>query len=194
MTSTQTASFVALIAALVLIYLLAIIGVSRLARLLFRHRLEVIRDDCVDATLEGRLPETPSVRRFLHTVETGAAVSHVLTLPRLFALAQALVDMGVHIEEVALPTCYADLQPVERKIMYQLEERLCCAYKSYLNWGSPASWARRPFISLAGLLRPSGRTAKAKEALPAVAREELEDTTVRPSPALLSPRHIFAGR
>jgi hypothetical protein len=189
----QTASFTTLIAALVLICLLVIIGVSRLARLLFRHRLEVIRDECVDAILEGHLHKTPSVRHFLRTVEAGTAVSHVLTLPRLFALAEAMIDVGVPIESIALPTCYADLEPAERKIMYRLEDGLCSAYRSYLNWGSPASWPRRPFVCLAGLIHPSGRTAKAKEALPAVAREELEDTGVRP-PTLPSTRHLLAGR
>lgn len=195
MTSTQTASFVILITALVLILLLLIIGVPRLARLLFRHRLEIIRDECIDAILDDHLREAPSVRHFLRTVETATQISHYLTLSRLFALAWAMIDSGVDTKTaVTPPASYDDLHRAEREIMRQLDSRLCRAYASYLNWGSPASWPRRPFVALAGLIRPAGHIAMARKALPAVARETLQDTAARRSPARPIPVPHLADR
>ena len=59
LTDAQAATFVTLLAALTCLFLLVILGVPRLARLLFRHRLEVIRDDCMDAILDDQLREAP---------------------------------------------------------------------------------------------------------------------------------------
>ena len=194
MTGAQTASFVVLTTAVVLVYLLVVIGVPRLARLLFRHRLDVIRDECVDAILDGRLHEATSVRRFLRTIDTAMAISRELTLPRIFALAQALVDVGIDLSQVIPRGWYADLEADEQKIMVQLDKRLCHAYGTYLDWGSPVSWVRRPFVLLIEQLRPAGDTAKARKAVAVVARETLQPTAARPLPVIPSPRHLFAGR
>jgi hypothetical protein len=193
-TSAQTATFLTLLAALALLFLLVTAGVPRVARLLFRCRLEIIRDDCMDAILDDQLREAPSVGYFLRVIETGAAIPRLLTLPRIFALSRALVDGSIDIEDVAPPPSYADLGPDERGIMHRLDARMCDAYASYLNWGSPVSWILRPFVLLVGRIYPGSDIVKAEDALPAVVRETLRDAPDKR--ARLNPRygHLFAGR
>lgn len=193
MTSTQTASLAALAGALFLLFMLVIVGIPRLARLLFRYRLEVLRDECMDAILDDRLREAGPARRFLRAVEAGAAVPHLLTMPRLFAIAQALVDAGVDLQELAPPPDYTDMLPHERRIMDRLDTRLSDAYRSYLDWGSPAIWVRRPCLWLLSWIRPASDIVKAREVLPAVARETLQDSTAKPRRAAL-PGHLSASR
>jgi hypothetical protein len=193
LTSAQTVTLGALTGSLLILFMLAVIGVPRLARLIFLHRLEVIRDDCIDAILEDRLKEAASVSRFLQVAETGANVPHFLTLPRLFALSRAMVDAGIDVDKVAPPPSYSDLQPGERQLMRELDERMCAAYKAYLNWGSPASWILRPARFLVSHIHPSSAFVKAEGAVAAVARERLSEAPVRPSRGRLSYQH-FAGR
>lgn len=193
MTSTQTASLAALAVALFLLFMLVIVGIPRLARLLFRYRLEVLRDECMDAILDDRLREVGPVRRFLRAVEASAAVPHLLTMPRLLAITQALMDAGVDLRALAPPPGYADLRPDERGIMDQLDARLSDAYRSYLDWGSPAVWVRRPCLWLVGWIRPASNIVRARAVLPAVARETLQDSTAKTRRAVL-PGHLFASR
>lgn len=193
MTSAQTATLGALTGSLVIPFLLAVIGVPRLARLVFLHRLEVIRDDCIDAILEDRLTEADSVSRFLQVAETGADLPRFLTLPRLFALSRAMVDAGIDVENVAPPPSYSDLRPGERQLMRELDGRMSAAYKAYLNWGSPASWVLRPARFLISHIHPSSAFVKAEVAVPAVARERLTETPLHRARGRLSYEH-FAGR
>jgi hypothetical protein len=192
-TSAQTATFVSIVASLVILFLMVIIGIPRIARLVFLRRIEVIRDECVDTILDDRLHETPSVKSFLRLVETGARLPHLLTLPRLFALSRAMVDCGIDIDrEASLPT-YDDLCPEQRNIMLRLDKRMCVAYMSYLTWGSPASLVLRPLGMLMSHLLPGSAFTKAEDAVPAVARETLRETPAQPSRRGLSYSY-FAGR
>jgi hypothetical protein len=192
MTSNQATSLAALGGALLLLFLLVIIGIPYLARLEFIRRLESIRDECFDAILQDRLHEGQSVELFLRGVETSAAASRLLTVPRLLAFARALIDVGIDPQELVLLPGYPDLPAGERHIMGELEARLCEAYRCYLNWGSTTSWIRRPYLWLISCLRPASAIARAREVLPAVARETLQHTakpTRNPPPG-----HLFASR
>ena len=175
LTSAQTATFVTLLAALICLFLLVILGAPCLARLLFLHRLEVIRDDCMDAVLDDRLREAPSVELFLKVTETGAALPRQLTPPHLYAASRVIVDAGIDIADLAPPPTYEDLGPDERGIMDELDKRMRMAYTAYLKWGSPASWILRPLVFLASRIHPGSDLAKTKVALPDVARETLQE-------------------
>ena len=193
MTSKQAMSLAALGGTLFLLFLLVVVGVPYLARLLFIRRLESIRDDCFDAILQDRLHEDRSIELFIRGVETSAAAPRLLTVPRLLAAARALVDVGVDLQELVLLPGYPDLPAGERRIMGELEERLREAYRCYLNWGSAASWARRPYLWLVSSLRPASAIAKAREVLPAVAREALQHPA-KPTHRNPLPGHLFASR
>jgi hypothetical protein len=188
-TSAQTAAFASLVISLAVLFLLVILGIPRLARLVFVHRIEVIRDACMDAILDDQIRETSSVRRFVQVTETGAELPHLLTLPRLFALSKAMVDVGIDVSHVASAHTYADLPAAQRGVMLELDDRLCKAYASYLNWGSPAGFVLRPLGALMSRIQPGSAFAKAEDAVPAVARE----TLAQPSRRNLSYGN-FAGR
>jgi hypothetical protein len=174
-TSTQMVTFLTLVATIVVTILLVVVGVSRLARLLFSQRLETIRDDCVDAILGGDLREVPSVKRFLEATEVGAAQPEILALPRVLAVYRAMVGLGIDMGKVSPPPSYDELEPSERAIMRRLNERLCRAHMSFLTWGSPIGWVRAPVRWFVTRVLPSSVLAEAIGALPAVARETLRN-------------------
>jgi hypothetical protein len=146
---------------------------------------------CFDSILQDRLHEGRSVELFLRDVETSAAAPRLLTVPRLLAVARALIEVG-NLQELGPLPVYSDLPAGERHIMGELEAKLCEAFRCYLNWGSTASWVRRPYLWLVSSLRPASAIAKALEVLPAVARETLQHTAKPPRNP--RPGHLFASR
>lgn len=95
MTSAQAQWFWALIVACAFVFALVLAGCPGLARLLFRHRLEGIRDDGVDAVLDGRLRRDDPVRTFLNVLELIAAHARWVTPARGVAMVSGLRDLGV---------------------------------------------------------------------------------------------------
>jgi hypothetical protein len=191
-TSAQSAAFAALAIAIVALFVLVITGVPQIARLLFRKRMEVIRDDLVDAILDDKVRETRSVQRFLKAAEAGTNLPRRLTLARIYALAKANVDSGIDMKAVSRRPQFSDLEPAERELMRDLDSRLCRAYVSYLSWASPSALVLNPLLTLIGRVRRSGETVKAGDALPAVARESLRAGTAQQS-SLIPPRFFAAG-
>lgn len=191
MTSAQSAAFATLTVAVTALFILLIAGVPQLARLLFRKRIEVIRDDLVDAILDDKLRETRSVQRFLKAAEAGTALPRRLTLLRIYALARAAIDSGIDVEGASRRPQFSDLEPAERQLMQELDARLCRAYVSYLSWGSPSALILKPLLLIARLRR-RGETVKAGDALPAVARESLRAGAAQPS-SLIPWRFVMAG-
>jgi hypothetical protein len=164
-TSAQAVAFASMLVAASAIFLLLFIGVPRLARLILVYRVEIIRDDCMDAILADRLPETPSVSRFLGLTDTLATLPYLFTLPRLLTMSRAMIT--AHAGPAPWPG-YDDLSPGEQSVMIQLEHRFYSAYTSYLNWGSPASWVLRPVGLIIRRIRPSGAFATAEHAVQVV--------------------------
>jgi hypothetical protein len=187
--SAQIAVAATLAIAIAALFLLIILGIPLMARLLFTKRMEIIRDDCVDAILNDKLRETQSVERFIRVVETGTEISRRLTLPRIFAVARAAVDIGIDIKSMTRAPKYTDLVPSERHLMQELDSRLCAAYVSYLTWGSPAALILKPFLAIASRVHHNSEMVKAEDALPAVARETLRAGAVQSS--VLVPRRLF---
>jgi hypothetical protein len=193
MTGMQVATLAVVFATLVALCLLVILGVPGVARLIFRHRLEVIRDECMDATLRNELRTLPSVQQFITTTEASAARPQSLSLPRVFAAYQAMVSLGIDVRKVAPPPRYTELAQHERAVMEELENRVCDAYSSYLTWGSPMSWLLRLVVSFLSAVHPGSDTVPAEDALPAVAREALQGPDWHLAHKSLV-RHIYAGR
>lgn len=193
MTSAQVTAFVTLVLAIIALFVLVIRGVPQIARLLFLRRIEVIRDECMDAVLDGRLRETRSVGRFLKAIDVGADIAPHVTLARMFAVARAMVDTGRDTGSMARSPRFSDLSPAEREFMHTLDERLYRAYISYLTWGSPAALVLKPYLVLAGRFRRGGRIVKAEDAMPAVARETLRAGTAQDI-LLWRPRISMAAR
>jgi hypothetical protein len=179
LTSAQIAVIGAMVSALALVSLFAVTGIPRIARLVFVHRLEVIRDDCVDAILAGQVSESPSVARFLKVAETGAEQPRLLTMPWLFAVSRAMIDLGVVIPDTSSVPGYDDLPPAAGERMKQLHRRLCAAYRSYLAWGSPAGWILHTIGLIARLLHPGSTLARTDYAVPAAAWKTAAATPAR---------------
>jgi hypothetical protein len=193
MTETQAAAFVVLLGALAILCLIVIVGAPAVTRLLLRYRLEVVRDACVDAVLEGKLRNLPSVQQFIADAERSAARPAPLSLPRVIAAYLAMDSLGIDVRNAARSPRYPELNPAERAIMDDLEDQLCEAYRSYLRWGTPMSWLLRPLVSFLGSDYPTIDTVPAEGPLPTVAREAFQGTDRRPG-LKSQVRHTYAGR
>ena len=180
MTSGQEESFWALIITVCVLLALVLVGGPSLARLLFRSKLEGIRDDGVDAVLDGRLRQEAPISAFLGVVDDMARHARWVTLARGVALVNGLRDLGVDDPgEIASKPRYDDLPCGERTIVRDLEIRVQAALRSYLIWGSPAGWAIAPLVVLASHIRPGGKFARTEESLPVVAHEALHGDPAR---------------
>ncbi len=186
--SGAASALAVLLIAMAVLCVLTVVGIPYLTRLLFRHRLEVIRDDCMDEVLRGHLRLLPSVERFLLATEIGSPRPRLLNLPRIFAAYKAMTGLGVDLQQVAPVPSYDELQADEQRIMRWLDYRLCTAYHSYLKWGSPMSWVLQLVVPLISSINPQSRIVEAEDALPALARETLQRTGAATS------RRPLAGR
>jgi hypothetical protein len=193
MTDTQDATFAVLLGAIAVLCLLVTVGVPVVSRLMLRHRLEVIRDACVDAVLTSKLPNLPSVQQFIAATESSAARPQPLSLPRVFAAYVAMMSLGIDVREMTSSPRHPELDQDERDLMGKLEDQLCDAYRSYLKWGTPMSWLLRPLVSFLGSDSPAIDVVPEEDALPAVAREAFQDAGLHASHKSLL-RHIYAGR
>lgn len=197
MTSAQLGSLVTLVTASAVVIILVLFGTPRLARLLFRHRLESIRDDCVDAILDDRLRREPPVDSFLGLVDYAAEHARWLTLPRALAMYAAYAGLGVDVTELAAIPSYCELEPAERKIMHDLDSRCQAAFWSYMTWGSPFGWVIGLLTLIARRVHPGSKFAKTENALPTITREAMcSERSAYPAAAQWASgsRHLFAGR
>jgi len=176
MTGTQLATFTTLVVTAVLMIVLLIIAGPRLARMLFRHRFDTIRDDCMDAILGGQLPpDAPTVQEFMQLVDDAISECSQLTLARLLSLHLALAQSGVDLDgDTSLPGI-AELEPDQRQLLEGLDLRAQAAFISYLTWGSPLGWALVPFLQIASRL-PDKKV---------LAREAMQNTPMGRRPTTL---------
>lgn len=184
MTGAQLSSFAVLIAASAVVIVALMLGVPVVARVLFRDRMEAVRDDCVDALIEGRLQRDDSVRLFIESADQTAKSARLLTLPRAFAMSMAYTKLGV--SKAPDKKSYCELSPGERKLMHDLEGRRRTAILSYAIWGSPAGWALAPFLRMAARKEgQTGQIAKSRDALPKITSEAAmsEEQCASPAPA-----------
>jgi hypothetical protein len=171
LTSPQAASFLVLLALCGFLIAAMSVGIPRLARLLLRYRFEVIRDDCVDAILDGRLRRQPPVERFLEATETAATLAEWYTIPRGWVIWRARKGPEIqHPPEVASAPSFYELPPVEQEIMHELEQRVIAAVRSALMWSSPLGWAVAPLFWFASRFDPNSKLAQTEDALPDIAR------------------------
>jgi hypothetical protein len=127
-TGVQAPALVLLLAGLAPAAGTGVAGLAWLARLRLRHRIEVIRDDGVLAVIDGALPGTPAVCRYLAALEAMAA------RPGTGCAAARL-----HLVTAALPDP-RDLTPGQRRVLDSLTCRVLAAARSCLIWGRPAAW------------------------------------------------------
>jgi hypothetical protein len=165
MTGTQILTFATLAVACCVVVALVLIGVPRLARLLFRQRLESIRDDCMDAIFDGRLRRAVPVDEFLTAVESTRKRAQWITLPRAIAAYNAYHDLDFNMVDLATEPSYAGLRPGEERVMRSLEARAESAFKAYLQWGSPAGWILAPLMLIRSRLHPSSKPGMTEDAL-----------------------------
>lgn len=171
-TSSGVGSFVSLIAAAALVIILILIGIPSLARILLRYRLDTLRDDCVDAILDGKLPRDSSVQSFIRSVERIGPRARLLTLSRAIAMYLAFVKLGTPVSDLTIAPSYHHLTSDERKLMSDFDSRRQAALWSYLIWGSPMGWAIAPVLLVINRrVSPSSPVAKPEDALPKLTRE-----------------------
>lgn len=148
MTGSDIGSFVSLIAACVIVLTLIVTGIPYLARVLFRHRVEVLRDECVDAIFDGKLRPEASVKSFIRSTENIGPRARRLTLLRALVTYVALVRLQTPRSVLPPPPSYPDLGPDEQLIMGALDKRYQDAFRSYLSWGSATAWIVAPLLKV----------------------------------------------
>jgi hypothetical protein len=172
-TSTQVESFGTLIATAGVLVAIVLVGGPSLARLLFRSRLEAVHDAAVDAILDGRLQPQRPVKAFVRAVDHAAEHARWMTLARAAAMVRALRDLGIGDPTQLVPALsYCELEPPERKLMHEFEERTYAAVRSYMIWGSPLGWVLAPFVFF-GRFHPGKKFTKTDTTVPVVAREAM---------------------
>jgi hypothetical protein len=197
-TSTELGVFATLIATSAVVIVLILTGVPRLARLLFRQRLETIRDDLVDAVLDGRLPREASLQSFIKSLDQVGDQARLLTLPRAIAMYLALVKLRVPNATLGPVDSFGSLESDERRLMHEFEKRRQSALWSYLTWGSPLGWAMAPLlVAITRHIHPVGKLADAEEALPRLTDEAVlygGDETSSPGAVgwIRGARHLIA--
>jgi hypothetical protein len=151
LTIMQLIALLVSLAALAAVCILAFWGLPSIARELFEYRLQVIRDDCTDALLDGRLSKNEAVILFLWRTDALRRNLRQVTLAKAY-LAH-LVLRRANLNGLEFPSSQ-DLRPPERFVLEELESRLRDATISLLNWGSPLGW----LMALASpILRPTRR-------------------------------------
>jgi hypothetical protein len=195
LTGTTSALLLVFLAVAACLILAIFVGIPYLVRLTFRARLEVIRDDCMDAILDGRLAREKSVCEFLQVMDNSAEIARRSTLSRALATFLALRQLGVRDpRELVSSPDYCDLEPSQQEVMESFEERNFAAVRSVILWGSPLGWLLAPVAWLASRYHPQGELAKTDNALPLVAREVVCERSELASMLQRRSRHSFAGR
>jgi len=164
---------------------LAVWGIRRLAQIAFTSRLEAIRDDCEDAVLDGRLREKQQVKELLSRLDDMMKYGRRVTYARLLALRLAASQVGLDIvaEAQTEELSYSGLQPTERRIMHELEERLLQAWVSYVNLSTPLGWAHTVASRIGRRLRPGKPNRRAQaDSLPTLAAKDVCRLPARRSP------------
>ena len=174
MDGAQTGSFAVLVAAMAIVAALVLLGVPCVARLIFRSRMEAIRDDGVDAILAGQLRHEPPVSAFLAALERVARRANWATIARNGAIVRALYDLEVeHPRDEFLAFDFRCLDSAERKIMSDLEWRVIDAHRSYMIWGSPLGWIFSMIVLVATRYGPESKLGKTQRTMPDVTRETM---------------------
>ena len=169
MTGADVGSFVSMIAASVLVMALIVIGIPALARVLFRYRVEALRDECVDAIFDGKLRPEPTVESFIRSTEQIGPRARRLTLLRAVTAYIALVQLQTPRSVLPAQTTYSDLEPDEARILSDLERRYNDAFWSYLSWGSATAWVIAPLLKVIfRRVDPKADVVTRKEVLPMV--------------------------
>jgi hypothetical protein len=106
-------------------------GMAWLARLRFRRRIEVIRQDGVLAVIDGIIPPVPAVTGYL------AALGVLAARARWPGIALATAQPG---------PAPGGLTPGQQQVMDDLSRRVRAAARSCLAWAGPAIvfWPRPP--------------------------------------------------
>jgi hypothetical protein len=169
MTGSDIGSFVSLIAACVIVFAVIIVGIPYLVRVLFRHRVEVLRDECVDAIFDGKLRPEASVKSFIRSTENIGSRARRLTLLRALVAYVALVRLQTPRSVLPTRASYSDLEPREATILSDLEKRYDDAFWSYLSWGSATAWLIAPLLKVIfRRVNPKADAATEREVLPMV--------------------------
>jgi hypothetical protein len=168
-TGADVGSFVSIVAASVLVMALIVTGIPALARVLFRHRVEALRDECVDAILDGKLRPEPTVESFIRSTEQIGSRARRLTLLRAITMYIALVRLQTPRSVLPAQATYSDLEPDEARIFSDLERRYKDAFWSYLSWGSATAWIIAPLLKVIfRRVNPKADVATEREVLPMV--------------------------
>ena len=134
-----------------LFYLVPLIARSR-----FQYRATVIRDECIEAVFDGRLPRSAPVEEFVATADSMAKHPEEYTLLRALAAHRAMKDLGCQVPE---PPSYGSLKPEERRLLHKLDSQLFEAFSDRLIRGSSFGWLIWLALGLRNLLARSASTA-----------------------------------
>ena len=167
MTGAQPAMFATLVATVVGVWVTLFYLLPLAARARFEYRATVLRDEALDAVLDGRLRRMEPVESFLARASAMAAHPELFTLTRALAAHRAMAELGCEKEK---PPSYASLRPEERKLLHRLDEELYRALGQRLVRGSSFGWLLWGGVRL---LSPLLRSKRHPEAVSATSPQNL---------------------
>jgi hypothetical protein len=136
MTSAQLAMFSTLVAAVIGFWLALFHLFPRAARAKFQYRATVLRDECMDAVLDGRLRRAAPVEAFLDLADAMATRPDFFSLTRAWAVHRTMKRLNWKVQ----PPSHDSLKPEERELLDRLDEQLEKAFVQRLVLGSSFGW------------------------------------------------------
>jgi hypothetical protein len=136
MTGTELAMFALLLSTVAGVWLTLFYLFPLIARAKFQYRAAVLRDECMDAVLDGRLRREAPVESFLVRANAMAARPDLFTLARALAVHLTIKDLNWEPKEPS----YDSLKPEERELLGRLDAELMTAFVRRLILGSSFGW------------------------------------------------------
>lgn len=148
MTGAQAGVFAVWVMTSIVLSFLVFMVLPALARTTFRARLDMARDDCMDAVLAGKLAMSRPVEEFLRSLDVLNRVARQLTFLRVALIVTTLHRLNADVTAYQ-GVSFAELEASERRIMHDLAKKVNVALTRYLMWGSPIGWVIAPLAAYA---------------------------------------------
>jgi hypothetical protein len=139
MTGAQLAMFATLVGAVVCAWLALFYLFPLAARARFQYRATVLRDECSDAVLDGRLRHVAPVQSFLDRADRMAARPDFFSLTNALTLHRTMRKLNWK-PEPSKQICDFPLKPEEQELLDRLNRELERAFVHRLVFGSSFGW------------------------------------------------------
>ena len=138
MSAGELAFFLTVVAVVVGIWATILFLLPLNGRVTFQYRAAVLRDRCIDAVFDGRLPRTASVAWFIERADAMVVHPERFGIARAFAVHLAVRELG-H-EPPPTDVEYLYLKPEHRDLMVELDDELNRALAQRFVRGSSFGW------------------------------------------------------